>query len=119
MASKQDHNPAPAAVEKLVQQVAALDVEIEDRQTRRKQLVDTIAQLVDEPGTYAAGSGQVQVKYGPRRFDKSRFVEQYPHEKYPELYKPEPDLTGIKHELSGKVLDTFYGAPGAKQVIVK
>lgn len=119
MTSKTETKAAPAAVAKLVEQVTALDVEIEERQTKRKQLVDTIAQLVDDVGTYAAGSAQVQVKYGPRRFDKARFAEQYPVGKYPELYKSEPDTTAVKHELSGKVLDTFYGAPGARQVIVK
>ena len=120
MTSKTETKTAPAAVAKLVEQVTALDVEIEERQTKRKQLVDTIAQLVDDVGTYAAGSAQVQVKYGGRTLDADRFRKQYPVEKYPELYKaPAPDTTSIKHELGGKVLNTFYGAPGARQVIVK
>ena len=117
---KAETKAAPAAVAKLVEQVTKLDVEIEERQTKRKQLVDAIAQLVDEVGTYAAGSAQVQVKYGGRKLDEARFREQYPVEKYPELYKaPAPDTTAVKHELGGKVLDTFYVAPGPRQVIVK
>lgn len=119
MATAEKHE-APAAVVKLVEEITRLDVEIEERQTRRKQLVDTVAQLVPETGTYAAGSAQVLVKPGARRLDAGRFAEQYPVEKYPELYKaPAPDTTAIKHELGGKALDTFYGAPGARQVIVK
>jgi len=120
MTSKTETKAAPAAVAKLVEQVTALDVEIEERQTKRKQLVETIAQLVDEVGTYAAGSAQGQVKYGGRQLDAGRFRAEYPVEKYPELYKaPAPDTTAIKHELGGKQLDKFYGAPGARQVIVK
>lgn len=119
MTSKTETKTAPAAVAKLVEQVTALDVEIEERQTKRKQLVDTIAQLVDDVGTYAAGSAQVQVKDGPRRLDKARFAATYPAEKYPELYKQEPDTTAAKHDLGMKVLGEFYGAPGARQVIVK
>lgn len=120
MAGKTTPTPAPAAVVKLTEQVTQLDVEIEERQIKRKQLVDTIAQLVDEVGTYAAGSAQVQVKVGGRRLDEARFRQAYPVEKYPELYKaPAPDSTAIKHELGGKVLDEFYGAPGPRQVIVK
>ena len=85
-------------------------LKISDLQARIKTMQEQVdglkTSILDQwpEGSYQAGGLKVTVKAGAKTINPARFQEQFPPEKYPDLYKLAPDSRQARKKLGEDAL---------------
>lgn len=86
-------------------------LKISDLQARIKTMQEQVdglkTSILDQwpEGSYQAGGLKVTVKAGAKTINPARFQEQFPPEKYPDLYKLAPDSRQARKKLGEDALN--------------
>jgi hypothetical protein len=97
--------------------IVTLQAEIEEREAEIAEIKSRIL-AAHEPGTYAAGKLQVQVRPGASRLDPKKFAAAFPAAQYPAYYKVQPNATEIRKAISENDLAQFQ-VQGKPSVVIK
>lgn len=111
-------NPADEArLEALAREYADLTARREPLENRMQEIRAEFRALLDYGSSRHAGL-TVSVQHNPGRFDAKSFAASYPKEKFPHLYRDEPDKDAIKEWLPPLVVKSFTLPEGQPKVVI-